>query len=266
MELHQITGKTITLLCRAAFLLGVFTTQAQATSMTIVTANEPPLSFEGENGAEGIITDVVSELIKRTGTDAKIEVFPWKRAYQTGPNAILFTAGRTIKRENLFHWVGPAIKKQWVFITKKGSLVAINSLNDARKVGKIGAVRDDSREHFLKDNGFTNIEPIAGLQTGYKMLLAGRLDMMITADIEVAGVAAKIGVKASEFEIAYNVREIGSYIVLSKNTPAPVVEKWLAAFEDIKKDGTFAKIGSKWAKLLDMPLTGENGVMEIISE
>ncbi len=240
--------------------------QVHAIQLQILTCEEPPMNFKKGEEVTGIITDVVKKISERTGMEGTIKLQPWARVYKKGlnePNVVLFTAARTEQRENLFKWVGPVINKRWGLFANRESSLKINSLDDAKKVGKIGVMRGDARETLLRTKGFNNLHLLTNHIQAFKMLMSGRIDLFASAGIEISSLARNAGSNPSDVKIVWRLKEIQSYILISKKTSDATVRIWQEAFEEIKKDGTFAKIGKKWAKILKIPLTGERGVMEI---
>jgi polar amino acid transport system substrate-binding protein len=64
---------------------------------------------------------------------------------------------RTEIREDLFQWVGPVgTNTTWIY-TKNGSGITLNTLNDAKKLNKIGVVNSWFSTQFLEKEGFSNL-------------------------------------------------------------------------------------------------------------
>lgn len=244
----------------------VFILCASAHGMNLLTCDEPPMNYLVDGKVTGIVTDIVKEISTQTGADDKIKLLPWARAYAIGlneANIVLFTAARTQKREKLFHWVGPVIKKRWVLFARQDSNITIEKMDDAKKVNFIGVMRKDARESFLKIKGFENLYLLNSHDLALKMLIFKRIDLFASSDIELLILSQKLNIRQSQVKNACTLKNIESYILISKATPKHTVRLWQNTFEIIKEDGTFSKIGEKWARALNIPLTGENGVMEI---
>ncbi len=240
--------------------------QGKATEMRVLTTEEPPMNFMQGDQITGIITEIVEYLLKHTGTQASIKLLPWARIYQIGleePNVVLFTAARTEQRENLFQWVGPVINKRWVLYAKRGSNLQIKSLHDAKKVKRIAVMRGDAREKMLRAKGFENLDLVENHAQGLGMLMLGRVDLFASADIEGPILAKKAKIASDDIKIVWTFQSIQSYILISKTTSKQIVTRWQETFEQAKRSGTIVQIAKKWARILDMPLTGERGVIEV---
>jgi len=239
----------------AALLLLVLTVTAQAQGLKIITENAPPLNYTEDGTETGKLTgqavEIVKEIQKRIQDTTPIEVMPWARGYdlvQKEANVMLFSTTRTEAREKLFQWVGPVAVNDWVFVAKKGSPITISSLDDAKKVGSIGAYKNDSRELFLKEQGFTNVDSVDDPATLLKKLVSGRNDLWLSDKDEYKEVAKANKVDAADLTPLYTVKRTELYMAFSQGTDAGTIQKWQKAYDDLKADGTYEKIVAKWAK------------------
>ena len=84
---------------------------ASAYPLLILTENFPPFNFEDSAGVvAGQSTDIVQEIMRRTGQRGQIELLSWPDAYALatrGPNALLYSADRKPERDAFFKWAGP---------------------------------------------------------------------------------------------------------------------------------------------------------------
>jgi len=233
----------------------VISIPAHAAGLRIITEISPPLNYT-DDGTEtgkpmGQAVDIVMEIQKRAGDTTPIEVMPWARGYdliQKESNVVLFSTTRTPARESLFQWIGPVGTNEWVFVTKKGSSVKADSLEDAKKVGSIGAYKNDAREAFLKEQGFTNLDSADDTVTLMKKTLSGRNDLWLTDKQEYVDLAKSQKIDPSELSVVMSVKKTELALALSKGVDAGILEKWQKAFADMKADGTYDKILAKWAK------------------
>jgi len=238
----------IGVLCRA---------DLQAQELSIYMTQEPPLNFTKKENTllatgdevSGFTTDLVRDILKRTGLPGEIELMPWSRAYQIAqekPNAFIFSLSRTEQRESLFKWVGPIAVKRWYLFAKKNSGIRINTLDDAKKVDAISVLREDSKEQYLKKNNFPNIHAVPQWEQAIKLLMTGRVSLMANTDLDMPAIAAQAGVNPDELEALYGIQQYNLYIGASRLTSDAVVGKWQKALDDIKADGTFERLVKKW--------------------
>jgi polar amino acid transport system substrate-binding protein len=225
--------------------------------LIILTENLPPLNYLEENILVGPSVDIVKEIQRRVGSFEQIKVYPWARAYKMAleeENVVLFSTTYTEERYDKFKWIGPISKKKDILVAKKGSGIKIGSLEDAKKVARIGTLRDDNKEILLKSYGFTNLDPVSDEQKNAQKLVLGRIDLWVTKIPGLITVCELAGVGPNEVEEVYHIREIDHMIAFSKKTSDETVQLWKDAFNEMLADGTIMQIRRKWnAKLEDHP-------------
>ena len=222
--------------------------------LQILTENLPPLNYLQDGVLVGPSVDTVREIQRRVGSHEQIKVYPWARAYKMAledENVVLFGTTYTKERHDKFKWVGPLAIKRDILVAKKGSGIKINNLEDAKKVKRIGTLRDDTRERLLKKHGFTNLEPVSDEQKNAKKLALGRIDLWTYKIPGLRTVCDLAGVDYNEFEEVYHLRKIDLMIAFSKKTSDAIVQKWRNAFNEMLADGKIMQIRKKWNDLLE---------------
>ena len=240
----------------AATVLLVSVQPVLSAELTILTENLPPLNYVQNGVLVGPSVETVREIQRRVGSHAEIKVYPWARAYKMAleeENVVLFGTTYTKERHDKFKWVGPLAIKRDILVGKKGSGIKINNLEDAKKVKRIGTLRDDTRERLLEKHGFTNLEPVSDEQKNAKKLVLGRIDLWTYKKPGLKTVCELAGVDYNEIEEVYHLREIELMIAFSKKTSDSIVEKWRNAFNEMSADGTIMKIRKKWNAKIDDP-------------
>jgi polar amino acid transport system substrate-binding protein len=236
------------------FLLSV--TGGLAQELTVLSEDNPPFNFFKDGSFTGSATEVVREIMRRLDLPAEIQVMTWARAYQlalTQPNVVLFSTSRTKEREDLFHWVGPIYKVSFGFYARRGSGLYLTCLADAKKVNAIATYKDDVREQLLKTMGFTNLDSSKSPASNLKKLLSGRVDLWLYSNLGVPSVARQIGIAPDEVELVLPFKDSYVYIAFSKGTPRAEVDKWQAALDDMKREGSFERISKQWLPAESIP-------------
>lgn len=221
--------------------------------LTILTENLPPLNYVKDGVLVGPSVEIVKEIQRRVGSHEPIQVYPWARAYKMAledENIVLFGMTHTKVRDDKFKWVGPLATKRDILVAKKGSGIRIGSLEDAKKVKRIGTLRDDTRERLLKRNGFTNLEPVSNEQLNAQKLALGRIDLWAYKIPGLRTVCDLTGVDYSEMDEVYHLRKIDVSIAFSKKTSDLIVQNWKNAFTEMTIDGTIMNIRKKWNDIL----------------
>ncbi|MFT5700055.1 MAG: polar amino acid transport system substrate-binding protein [Desulforhopalus sp.] len=232
------------IMCTFLICLFLGVGSASAADFKIMTEEFPPFNYTDGGKTTGLATDVMMGITKKIGHNSDIEVLPWSRAYaliQKDEGLVLYSMTRTEAREDLFKWVGPVAANKWVLFAKKGSGVSISSLDDAKKVKKIGAYKDDAAESFLKAEGFTNIDSVLKDEQNVPKLMAGRIDLWIVGELQGIHKAKAKGVSA-DLEKVFDVKDTQLYIAFSKNTSDEDIAKWQKALDEMKADGSYDAI------------------------
>ena len=232
----------------------IFSQPLSAEKLMILTENLAPLNFLKDGVLVGPAVDIVKEIQRRIGSNEQIQVYPWARAYKLAlerENIILFGMTQTKIRNKKFNWVGPIARKRDIFAAKKGSGIKIESLEDAKKVERIGTLRDDTKEIFLKRHGFTNLVPTHDDQKNAQKLILGRIDLWATKKPGLRTICDLAKINYHEIEEVYNIRELEISIAISKKTSISIVKQWKAAFDEMLLDGTITQIQKKWNLILE---------------
>ena len=218
--------------------------------LTILTENLPPLNYLKDGKLVGPSVEIVKEIQRRVGSNEKIQVYPWARAYkkvQEEENVVLFGMTHTEDRHDKFKWIGPLARKRDILVAKKGSGIKIDSLEDAKNVKRVGTLREDTRERFLKEHGFTNLESVSDEQKNARKLVLGRIELWAYKTPGLKTICELAGVDYNEVEEVYSLREIDVSIAFSKKTPDSIVRSWTRAFDEMLVDGTITRIRNKWS-------------------
>ena len=249
--MYRRTGdcKKVKYFSHLILVLVLFTSGVCRAEFTIMTEELPPFNYTENGEVTGFSSEIVLEICERVGHAKTINMLPWKRAYQAiqnEENQALFSTTRTPQREELFKWVGPIYEPTIVFFAKQGSDLAIQSLDDAMTVSRIGTYLEDAEESLLKEAGFKNLISVGDDFLNPKKLILGRIDLWISGDLEGVYKAKKAGLDSDKITIVYEIKKKEYYIAFSKNAPDEEVQTWQAALDAMKQDGTYQEILDKY--------------------
>jgi len=211
-----------------------------------------PYQFRDKNNKlVGISVDIVKAIQKEVNNHSKIKVYPWARAIkilQKKKNYALFSMLKTKERTPKYKWVGPIDNMKLIFFKRKNSNIILHSLNDAKKVKKIGVTKGVANEEILQDLGFKNLDITTGSDDkNLKKLVLGRIDLWPA--LKTAGLysARQMGY-SNRIEPINNIILFQGplYIAFNKNTDDKIIKKWQKALDKLKQNGTISKIKAKY--------------------
>lgn len=239
----------------ATILIGIVALAAgcagtsKTTTLQLVTEDYPPITFMQDGKVSGFAAEVVQEILKRQNIPDNTRMMAWDDAYNLAlkkKNVVLFSTTRTDKREMLFKWVGPIGSYHDILYAKKGSGIVINSMEDAKKVGKIGVVDGWFSNEFLTGLGFKNLKSTKLPTDNARKLVEGKLDLCAFTDMTAPEILREAGFGMDEIVPAYVIKTYEFYIAFSRGTSDEIVNRWRQSFNDMKADGTFDRISGKW--------------------
>jgi len=235
-------------------LLMILSFNLYASQLTIVSEDLPPLQIHNKNKpASGAMVEVVNLLLKQAKLTANIQFYPWARSYKIAKkqkNTLIFSMFRDESREKHFQWIGKIFTLESFLVALKSRTdINIDSLDDAKPYA-VGSIRDDLAEHYLKKHGFKekqNLYLNSAYPALWKMFYNGRTDIAFTNNTWPYEIKQS-GLDPTQIKILYQIPDITSdiYIAASLNTDKIFVDKLKKALVQIKADGRYQQILTKW--------------------
>lgn len=222
--------------------------------LEVLTENWPPFNYERDGRVSGLSTEVVKATLERAGIPYTIRLGIWKPLYERAlneHNVLIYTITRTAAREGHFEWIGPIAERQQNLFKLKGrDDIVINSLEDAKRY-RIGVQAEDAITQDLIAKGFDpeggNFQLFSKRVLAYRMLFAGRVDLVTGHDITVKYQLELEGLPYDNTEIAFEIEAEGSYyMALKKGSDPALVKAIKQAFQQIQDTGVFFRIKSKY--------------------
>jgi polar amino acid transport system substrate-binding protein len=242
--------KLSTILCVTLIFFSSLDTLAVEKISFTATDFPPYVMVEGEE-IFGYNVDVLREVCKRLGVKPEIEVLPWERALQMvkfGKADGIFMPVYTKERAEYMYFTSESSGTEKIAImAKKGSGITASTLTDLQGM-KIGIVRGysygkefDNYKGFIKDISNSN-------EILLKKLAVGRNQVVASDEAVLKHYARKVGV---EVEIILRLFSNPHYIGFTKTLGKISEERakrFSSALRQVKEDGTFKQIESKYFK------------------
>jgi len=242
--------RTLKILVHSAALMAamfVANGAAQAQEYTIIAAPIPPYGIVENDVMEGgVLYDTVEEITSRIGHPFDVSVMPWARAYSTmqeEDDHIIVMMVRSPPREDLFRWVLPVLAERMAIWTWSGDALTVDQ---AAAVGTVGVQLDTPMHNWAEGQGWTNLEVVGDPYTLIRLLEAGRIDAMVNLESLAVFTSSQEGFDSSQLVAGDEVFQSSVYITGSRNLVDADLSAWETAFADMKADGTYMEILSRY--------------------
>jgi len=204
----------------------------------------PPLIYLDADGvARGAVVDVVVEAMKMAGNpidqDKDIKAISWARAIEDVEHTsgtMIFCMARTQQREGRFKWVGPVAELNVGLVAMKHSSVSISDKEDVRKY-RVGVIRSSGPVDILESEYGVlkeNLTQVASDELQFKMLEAGRVDLITQADIAAPVLIREMGMPSGAYEMVHVLRHLYLYVAFNKQTDDELLQKVREALSELR--------------------------------
>ena len=239
--------KTIIL---AALLAGACTLAHGQSGPTLVITTEDGVPYTMRDGTRviGIGTDIVRDVMARSGIDYTIDVLPWKRAYTSAlerADGCVYSTSRTPEREGQFKWIGPLGEVEWVLMARADGAPALRSLEDARAY-RIGTYHGDARDQYLRERGF-DVDPAPTDLVNPRKLLVKRIDLWAASLMPNGRLLEHMGY-AGKIKPVLVFNRIRLYLACNRAVPDGLVARMNGALGAMRRDGTVRAIRQRYER------------------
>ena len=217
-------------------------------TLYIVGEPSPPAAMREGDDITGRETEKIRMLMQRSGTNYRIDLLPWKRAYvlvQQRPDMCVYSMSRTPEREALFNWVGPTDEADWVFYGRAEQNLRLRTLEDARPL-RIGTYAGDARDSFLRAHGF-NVDSTPNDATNPEKLLAHRIDLWAVGIRAGSGPLTQFA-WSDRLVPVLTFNHINVYLACNRAVPDAVILQLNTTLATLRRDGSFKTIEQKYER------------------
>ncbi|MET3855507.1 MULTISPECIES: transporter substrate-binding domain-containing protein [unclassified Rhizobium] len=228
-----------------AFLM--LPTAAAAETVSFFTEEYAPFNYRDGKVIKGATVEQVEKVMADIGVDYTLELVPWARAYgmaQTTPMTCVFATAHNSTRDPLFKWIEPLLVDRNILITKTGSGVKADTLDEAKQY-TVGTQREDYTETTLKEKGFTKLDVASDFNATLRKLLGGRIDMMPISELYFDKLKQE---QPLEMVTVLSTQPMG--IACQKDFPDDLRRRMQVALDKLIADGTQRQIFQKYGLTL----------------
>jgi polar amino acid transport system substrate-binding protein len=216
-------------------------------SVDMYVAEAPPLSMVQEGSRHGIVGDITLKAASLAGYDLHLMSLPWSRAQHTvqmNDNQLIIPLSRTAEREALYTWIAPVLTLDRAFFSLDEP---VHSYEQARTTyRRIGVGLGSAQAQELSAHGFAP-EQIYLLKIGEnpaQMLLLGRIDAWFNGISEARYIWRQVSTRPLRASPVLMTTDV--YLACSKNCDAVMIQRFKAAIEVLRNDGTIRRVANAY--------------------
>lgn len=214
-----------------------------ADNLHVITENWVPYNYEVEGEIVGDATVHIKKVLKRSGVNYDMTLYPWSRAYKIAlnkKNVLIYSLVRMPVREKLFVWSRRILDTEFSSLYRLSARddIQVNELRDIQKY-KIGVIQDSMNYHYLMGLEFnTELLPVSTDQKlNINNLLQGHIDMFAASDKSFSQLRKQMGLSDAVFKQVIPIFKIDPYMAFSKGTSAELIKKINQAYDDLVAEG-----------------------------
>ena len=238
-----------------ALVVMSFSSLNVANELKFVAEDLPPFHYYDKNNVPtGALVDVIKALMLYTKLPYTIELMPFARSYDLTTkqqNHIMPSLMKSTDREAQFNWIGKSYKsKAFLVGLKDRTDINIQKLEEAKSY-VVGTIRGYHSARYLEDAGFTtnkNLHLSVNYKHMWNMLFERRIDYILTNFIAIEKEMNSIGYNQNDIKPIIELHDFPGdlYFATGLSTSDKNVAIISKALTDIKANGTYKKILSKW--------------------
>lgn len=224
-------------------LLMLVNTGVQA--IVLVAAELPPYVIRSSHGKpSGVAIEIMEEAARRLKEPLTIELMPLARALtQTAhrKDVLLIPPVRSSQREHLYYWVTPILDEEFVIVSDRNAHPTPLTLKDLPSL-KVGTLRHSFGQYLLKQRLNLASQTVATEDLNALKLQRGRIDAWAAAWNVILYNQQTGGFSIDEIVKGESLMRTQLFIAASKDFPFTEGRRWQAVIDQMRHDGTLARI------------------------
>jgi polar amino acid transport system substrate-binding protein len=213
-----------------------------------VVSEDSSYSYLKDGIVSGSASEIVKATLQRAGLDDyNITIYPWARAYDIAlqkPSVLIYPIIRTAAREPHFKWVGELARVTPNFYKlRERSDIIITDLQDAKNY-TVGVVRDDSRQQYLKEQGFTKMVLSANNADNFQKLINRNVQIIAMTERDVILLCEESHIDSATIQNVYSLDGLSAevYFAYSASTSDAIVSQTRESFEQLRAEGVVKQL------------------------
>ena len=208
------------------------------------------LRGQPHGGKRAFYVELTRALLAQLREPAHIVEVPLARGLklvQSRSGVVLFNLSRTAEREHTVHWIGPTLRETDYLYELKAHPTGIRLLEDAAAL-PVCVLNGSAHDSLLSAHAFGQVQRANSYAGCFRMLAAGRVQLVASADSDLPSKLAEAQVAAADVvPSAVSLGRDEGYIALSLDTPAEEVQRWQQALAQLMRDGRYQRLQAQYA-------------------
>ncbi|WP_157725033.1 ABC transporter substrate-binding protein [Vogesella sp. LIG4] len=189
--------------------------QLAARPLLLLTQQQAPYAMQQPDGRQyGLALQAVRCALQRSGQSVVIRFVSWSRAQrlvESGAADGYFPASRNPQRDVHAQWFGPAAPQEWRWYLRRDNPLDPAAPDFAQRA-RVGAYAGSNMQQWLLDHGYRiSVSPPEHDQI-LDVLLAGRADAVVAANLAMEALIAKRGVASRVRSVLLQDKPLGLYL------------------------------------------------------
>lgn len=201
----------------------------------------PPYSYVEEGGPKGSAFAIARAIAAGLDIAMPPDHVPLRRVnFEADKTPFLVAAiVRNEERESRFQWIGRLCTDPFIFVTRAPN-PPVDTLEQARSLKTIAVMAGASNEAFLREQGFTNLDPASNLPLEVRRVAEGHDDGWFAFRNGALHEWKRAGYDPAELRFGAPIVPMGIWMAASLAVPADLVATLRSRFAEKVKDGTVA--------------------------
>ncbi|MCE9952087.1 transporter substrate-binding domain-containing protein [Aeromonas allosaccharophila] len=232
-------------LCLPFFTLLLLLVNTGAQAIVLVAAELPPYVIRSSHGKpSGVAIEIMEEAARRLKEPLTIELMPLARALTQAihrKDVLLIPPVRSTQREHLYYWVTPILDEEFVIVSDRNAHPTPLTLKDLPSL-KVGTLRHSFGQYLLQQRLNLASQTVATEDLNALKLQRGRIDAWAAAWNVILYNQQTGGFSIDEIVKGESLMRTQLFIAASKDFPFTEGRRWQAVIDEMRHDGTLARI------------------------
>ncbi|MFY8106440.1 MAG: substrate-binding periplasmic protein [Elstera sp.] len=226
-----------------------FSFPANSNEIRLIAPQLPPFSFVDGGQVKGFMVETLVAVARAAGHSGKVTVFPAPRMLQemeTGRRMISAVVAQVPMRAQKFTLLDPGVEQAFSFVSLSRNGKAL-TLETAKTLKSIGLIKNGVPEIFLKEQGFTNIDPATTEDANLRKLLAGRLDAWFSSRWVVPVLLAQEKISPGAVQISEPLLRFPLNFAATQDISAEELAPWRAELARFRAAGGVERLIERYS-------------------